>query len=382
MTADKLEILCIGNALVDVFVQGDEQLCVRLGISEAVQHVEIEKLHEILNALKVPTVQKKPLTHPEFTTVSGGGAANVAKIAGLLGAKAGFIGALGRGEAGDRSFQGDEFGRLFENDLSTAGVKLYLPLKSSPTGLCLFLRAGSETYIIAAPSAALKLSESDISEEELKKAGVVVIDGFMLDRPGMVDHILRLTDRYGTTAAIDLSSAAIAREKVLEILDYARQYSLILFMNDTEAEAFCEGLKARGIGIQDLGLAMDEDGQGQSLLSAERRKPGSSFRRICTFFQALTSGKRFPIIVVKLGERGAFIFSDGTIMRAETTAKIPGETTGAGDAFCAAFLTAWVRNKPLSECAALGNKAARIVLNAAGTQVDGKALQSTARQLK
>jgi len=382
MTSNELEILCIGNALVDVFVQGDEQLCTRLGISEPVQHIKIEKLHEILNTLKVPTAQEKPLTLPEFTMASGGGAANVAKIAGFLGAKAGFIGALGRGEAKGPSFQGDEFGQLFERDLNAAGVKLQLPLKSSPTGLCLFLRAGTETRIIASPSAALELSEGDINEEELKKAGVVVIDGFMLDRPGMVDHILRLTDRYGTTAVIDLSSAAIARERVLEVLNYARIHSLILFMNDKEAEAFCEGLKARGVGIQDLGLAMDEDSQGASLLSAERRKPGSSFRRICTLFQALTSGKRFPIIVVKLGERGAFIFSGGTIMRAETTAKIPGETTGAGDAFCAAFLTAWVRNKTISECATLGNKAARIVLDVAGTQVDGKALQSIVQLLK
>lgn len=371
MTSNELEILCIGNALVDVFAQGDEHVDIRYGITQPVQHVEIDKLREILSVL------------PKFTVVSGGGAANVAKIAGLLGTKTGFTGALGRGKTEGRSSQADEFGRLFEENLSAAGVKLRLPLKPSPTGICLILQTEEgETRIAASPSAALELSEDDINEDDLRNAKAVVIDGFMLDRPGLVRHILDLADQYGTTAAIDLSSPIIAEERVVEILDYARQHSLILFMNDTEAESFYKGLKNHGMEVRDMGLVIDEDEQGSSSFSVERRKPGSPFRRICSFFKILTDGNIFPIIVIKQGPRGAIVFAGGNIHRAETLAVIPLETTGAGDAFSAAFLTAWVRNKSLSECAAVANKAARIILDVAGTKVDRKPLQSIARQLR
>ena len=52
-------------------------------------------------------------------------------------------------------------------------------------------------------------------------------------------------------------------------------------------------------------------------------------------------------------------------------AVIPMDNTGAGDAFCAGFLTGWVRRKTISECAALGNKAAGIILNVIGTKIVG-----------
>jgi len=342
------ELLCIGNALVDVFARGERHLCERCGIIQPVQHLEIEKIKEILSET------------PEYTAVSGGGAANVAKIAALLGAKVSFTGALGKernesakGQArAQAEVQIDHFGRLFEKDLNAAGVTLHLPLKSSPTGICLFFKTDDETRIAASPSAALEFSENDIPEEDFKKAKVVVIDGFMLNRPGLVRRILRLADQYGTVAAIDLGSAAIARDRAAEIADYARQKA-ILFMNEAEAEAFY-----KGIGNEVSGIVNEES----LLLSA------------CAYFKSITEGKPFPIIVVKLGKRGAMVFAGGTLYRAETT--------GAGDAFSAAFLTAWVRNRPLSECASLGNSTARVVLDVAGTQVEREQLKDIAALLR
>ncbi|MCL2320026.1 MAG: PfkB family carbohydrate kinase, partial [Treponema sp.] len=243
MAVNEVELLCIGNAVVDIFVRSDEQEAIRLGITRHVQHIEIEKLREILRTLKIPETLNGPMTSSGCTIVSGGGAANVAKIAGLLGAKAGFIGAYGK-ETNEwaGAFQPDQFGRIFEKSLGAAGVKTWLTLKSSPTGLCLFLKVRDDTRIVASPSAALELSESNIRDEYLEKARVVVIDGFILDRPGLVRHILRRVNQYGAVAALDLSSPAIAKERSTEISGIARQYPLILFMNEDEAEAFYEGL--------------------------------------------------------------------------------------------------------------------------------------------
>jgi sugar/nucleoside kinase (ribokinase family) len=201
-----------------------------------------------------------------------------------------------------------------------------------------------KTRIAASPSAAIELSENDISGEELQKAEVLLIDGFMLDKSALASHVLHMAGKNETAAAIDLSSPGIAREYAAEIADYAKNYPLILFMNEAEAEAFCEG----------LGLASP----------------------------AALSKEIFPIIVVKLGQGGAICFSEGKIIRAETQAITPVDDTGAGDAFCAGFLAAWIKNKTLSECAAFGNMTARTVLGAEGSQTDEKALQALAALLK
>jgi sugar/nucleoside kinase (ribokinase family) len=212
------------------------------------------------------------------------------------------------------------------------------------------LRAGSgensgETRIAACPSAACELSESDVSEKELRKARVVLIDGFMLDKSALVSHILSIAGENGTAAAIDLSSPGIAREYAAEIAGYAKRFPLILFMNEAEAEAFCGGLKS------DLPEAL------------------------------LKTNTGFPVIVVKLGKNGALAFSEGKIFRAETEAVTPVDATGAGDAFCAGFLAAWVRNQAVGECASFGNLAAKTVLGSEGCQADKKALKAMKKLL-
>jgi sugar/nucleoside kinase (ribokinase family) len=317
--SNSIHILCVGNALVDIFAQADGQFFTRHGLTEPVQHIEIEKLKEMLSELH------------DYRAVSGGGAANVAKIASLLGAKVSFTGAIGN----------DKYGWLFKKSLAATGVKLRLSKKPSPTGICLILRDEDGGYRIAAsPSAALKLSESDINWEELRKAKVILVDGFMLDKSALALNIMQLAGRNGITAAIDLSSPGIAREYAAEIAGFAKQYPLILFMNEAEAEAFREGLAS----------------------SAKE-----------TLFE---NSAYFPIIVVKLGQDGAICYSEGRIIKADTQAVTPVDATGAGDAFCAGFLVAWAKNKTPGECAVFGNMAAKTVLGAEGANADKKALKA------
>ena len=346
MTAKEFDLLCIGNALVDVFADGDEHSFARYGLHYPAMHIEMEKLKTILSDLGGGTV-----------ITSGGGAANAAKIAGFLGARVCFIGAVGR-EQTNETAEPDEFGKLFIKDLSAAGVKLKLSLKPSPTGICLYLKAGAVTRIAASPSAALLLTEGDINENEIQKARLVLIDGFMLGRPGLVQQLLALAAKSGAAAALDLSSKAIASEHAMECLEYAENQNLILFMNEAEAASFHKAVTS---------------GKTETFREGKENKKFPP-RETYKFFQSLTEGKKFPIIVVELGARGAICFAEGAVHQADTRALIPKDSAGAGGAFCAAFLAAWLRNKTISECAALGNKAAGIILNATGTQVKGKLL--------
>jgi sugar/nucleoside kinase (ribokinase family) len=298
---------------------------------------------------------------PEFTACSGGGAANAAKIAGLLGIGAGFIGVAGAGKGGP-----DHFGGLFREDLLKAGVLPLLRLADKPTGIFLLIEmAGGTQRVAAAPSAALELRAEDVGAEELRNARVAVVDGYILERRDLVRHILDLADRFGTVTALDLGSPELAESRAPDVAAYIREYQIILFMNEDEAKAFYRALK---------GVPPGEDKK------EEAPEEGLS-RSMTGFFKGLTAEGFFPIIAVKLGKRGSLVFAGGGIYRAGTLPALPLEGTGAGDAYCGAFLAAWLRDKPLGFCADFGNRVAREVLNVPGTKVDRERLRQFAKML-
>jgi sugar/nucleoside kinase (ribokinase family) len=163
---------------------------------------------------------------------SGGGAANVAKIAALLGVRTAFAGAVGSETNADTGGPvPDPYARLFEGDLARAGAGLFLSRRRIPTGVFVTLRAPSgESRIIAAPAAALEFSPEDIPEEALMTARAVVLDGYMLPRDPLIRRVLSLADRCGTVVALDAGSPDLAAARAKEILRYCRDYPLILFM--------------------------------------------------------------------------------------------------------------------------------------------------------
>ncbi|MDR3247793.1 MAG: PfkB family carbohydrate kinase [Treponema sp.] len=349
-----MEILCVGNVIVDFFARGDAAFAHRHGIDEPAQHLEHDKLMAAINEL------------PEKVSCSGGGAANVAKIAALLGINAGFIGAAGAGTAGGL----DELGRFFAGEMAAAGVQATLLPRNAPTGCCLVLEIPAEkgnqvpVRIAAAPSASLELDKDDIEEDAIRRTGVVVIDGYLMSRQDLVRHILDLANRNGTAVALDLGSPLIARERAHEIATYSRVYPLILFMNENEAQAFYQTLANRE--------SFDKDDAGEDRELSEDMND---------FFKGLTVNELFPIVVIKRGKRGAIVFAGGNVYKENTFAVSPRDSTGAGDAFCAAFLAGWIRGKPLGECAVMGNKVAREVLAVPGTGVNRKRIAALGRQL-
>jgi len=115
----------------------------------------------------------------------------------------------------------------------------------------------------------------------------------------------------------------------------------------------------------------------------DKEKEALILRDICPMLKIITDGELFPIIVIKLGGRGAIVVAGGNVYREETfTVATPKNTVGAGDAFCAAFISAWIRDKSLSECAALGNKVAREILEVPGTHIKSGKLKSFAKILQ
>jgi sugar/nucleoside kinase (ribokinase family) len=354
---EQLDILCIGNAIIDVFAEVDKEMCAGLGLTEPVQHVEYEKIIETLSLL------------PDFTTSSGGGGANVAKIAALLGLSAGFAGAVGSlKQLADVQSEPDRFGMLFEAEQSAAGVHTFLARKNAPTGVCLVLQERDGGNCVAAcPSASFLFTPDDIPEEAVKAAKVIVIDGYILSLEGTVRRVLELANEYGTAVALDVGSSAIVAERAKQIAAYCRDYPVILFMNEAEAQAFYRALDK------------DDDEEDAPLEAFERKE--TLKKQVHAFLKKFTAHELFPIVAEKLGPHGSVVFAGGMVYREEALALLPLETTGAGDAFCAAFLAAWIHGKSLAECANLGNKVASQVLDVPGTSIDRAKLASFAKFL-
>ncbi len=70
-------------------------------------------------------------------------------------------------------------------------------------------------------------------------------------------------------------------------------------------------------------------------------------------------------------EKGSVIVhgADKVVQKATPVEKLV-DTTGAGDAYCAGFLFAWVNDENLSECARLGTYCATRVIQQVGARIE------------
>jgi len=345
------ELLCFGNALVDVFAAVDPAWLDGLGITEPVQHIPMDLARRILGELV--------LLHDTVMS-SGGLAANVAKIAAMLDTKSAFAGCIGT------PTDGDNLAATFKNDLEAAGVVPLLSAGKEKTGLCFAFNCGGSTRIAASPGASLEFSEADVPADLIPRAEALVLDGYMLDRRPLVQHIMEVASCHGIPIALDAASVFQIKEKTEDILQYSRNYPLIVFMNADEAIVFYDNIRKSRPRIE----------------ATEREKETLILKEICPVLKCITEGEIFPIIVIKLGGKGAVVLAGGNIYREETFTIIPHNTVGAGDAFCAAFLSAWIRHKSIQECAAMGNRVAREILLVPGTSIEKNKLKSFAKQLR
>jgi len=345
----RVELLCVGNPLVDLFINLDYNLAAKYNITDPVQHIDRSKAEAIL--------REPSINFQNIIKSSGGGAANVAKIAAMLGMNTAFSGCVGQ----------DEYAEFFSKEITNAGVTPMLIKTNEKTGLCFVCNSGNSIRFAASPGAAMELSEEHITEEMIKNAEVIVLDGYILDRRSLVQYILIKASRSGIPVALDAASMFQVRSKAEEILTYSRNFPLFIFMNADETLAFYNTIRK----------CHDEETN-----LTEKEKETIILRDVCPMLKIITDGELFPIVVVKLGGHGAVVVAGGNVYREETFQIIPRDTVGAGDAFCAAFISAWLRGKSLSECAVLGNKVAREILEVPGTYIKSGKLTKFAKMLQ
>ena len=325
MPEPRLDVLCIGNAIVDVIADASDEFLHAEGLTKGTMRLidadEAERLYSHMG----PAHQ-----------VSGGSAGNTAAGVAALGGRAGFIGQVAP----------DQLGEFYRHNLTSTGVEFTTPAADvgAPTARSMILvtpdgHRTMNTFL----GAAQHLPASALDEEQIRGSAILYLEGYLWDpetpRQAMV-RAIEVAHEAGRKVAFTLSDMFCVdrhRDGFNQLLDDKRID--ILFANQAEIEALA------GIGHLESAVAAVKE--------------------------------RVETLVVTRSEDGALATRGGE------RADVPAEpidrlidTTGAGDLFAAGFLLGEARGLGLERSLQLGAIAAAEVIQHYGArpEVDLRAL--------
>lgn len=235
---------------------------------------------------KLPAPDEKILIE-EFARCPGGGAANFAVASSKLGLGSGFIGHVGC----------DDFGDEILEDLERRGVDTtHVTKVDAPTGIALVLSTlGSERFLIEYRGANSFLRPEDLEDEYLEGGKLIHASSVTPEMALVVGSKAR---ELGLKASLDIGAelTKVNRAKLFDILEYFD----ICFMNEeTFQNIFSEKATERNI--------------------------------LESFPEGLET------FVITLGAEGAIATDGEKAVSSSTYGVEVRDTTGAGDAFAAAF---------------------------------------------
>lgn len=312
----KYDLLGIGNALVDVLSDADDDFLIQKELPKGgMQLIDETEADALFAAMPSPH------------QASGGSCANSMAGFASLGGKGAFIGKL----------KDDDFGLAFQADMAKLGCAFAgLPAANGlPTGRCLiFVTPDAERTMCTHLGTAALLAPEDLDEAAIADSEIVYMEGYLFDQPVAQQAMLRaanLTHTAGGAVAVTLSDSFCIDRHRGAFIDLVEHHTDILFANEDEIV---------------------------SLYQAE------------TFEQALNriDGK-CGIVCVTRSEKGAVILAQGqrTEVAAEPVAKLL-DTTGAGDQFAAGFLYGLSQSLDLAQCGRIGAIAAAEVISHYGAR--------------
>ncbi|MFC7735401.1 adenosine kinase [Roseomonas sp. GCM10028921] len=315
-----LDILGIGNAIVDVVASATEATLVEWGMAKGgmalIDTARAEAIHGWIRAEMGEGVQ-----------TGGGSAANTCAAAAMLGAKVGYLGKVAD----------DAPGRVFAEDLKGLGIHFpTAPLKGGdPTARCLILvtpdgQRTMNTYL----GACVTFGEADVDEGAVASAAVTYLEGYLFDPPAAQAAFRRasgIAHSAGRSVAITLSDSFCVGRHRTAFLDFIAADADIVFANEDEA------------------LSLFEVGEVDAATQA-----------------FLATGK---LVALTRSEKGSRIITPaGEVIEVPAVPTTLIDSTGAGDAYAAGFLAAHARGLPLAECGRWGGVAASEVISHFGAR--------------
>lgn len=311
-----IDVVGIGNALVDVISHESDELVDELGLTKGTMRLidqeEAESLYERMGA---------------GTEISGGSGANTIVGVAALGGTAQYIGKV----------RDDQLGDVFAHDLRATGVGFDVAPTTSgaSSGRCLILvtpdaQRTMNTYL----GASVSFGPDDLDESTIASAKVLYLEGYLFDSPeaqAAFRTAAEIARSAGGKVAVTLSDPFCVERHRDAFLDLIDSNVDLLFANEAEACSLfrCESVSEAAAALAD-----------KSLVAAITRSEHGS-------------------LVVSGDER--------VEVRASAVERVV-DTTGAGDLFAAGFLFGFSRSYDLERCARIGSIAAAEVISHVGAR--------------
>ncbi|MBW2963523.1 adenosine kinase [Candidatus Woesearchaeota archaeon] len=310
----KFDVFGIGNALMDVLIQVDNSHLEELDLEKGVFHLfDSEKIEKILERLK----------DKEHKLIPAGGTTNTIMGIANLGGRCVLCGKIGR----------DRHGDAYEEIIVKENIKSNLSrcdIDATGRNINLITPDAERTFAVNL-GAAINKNKEDVFDQDIKNSKIFYFTGYEFESmKEVVLHALDVAKENGVKIAFDLADPKLVERNFEEIGLLLKSVDIV-FMNEAEAEAL-------------TGLIADE--------------------------AAAKIGEDVDIVVVKVCDKGSFVFSQGETFKIEPFLKKAVDTTGAGDLYAAGFLYGYVRGKPLDLCGKYGSYMASKIVEVIGAKLE------------
>lgn len=317
MTNAALDVIGVGNAIVDVLAKADDDFLKTHDIPKGGMILIDEAQASTIYGDMAPAVE-----------ISGGSAANSIACVASFGGCGGFVGKV----------SDDALGEIFRHDLRALGVEFETkPLADGPaTGRCLVnVTPDAQRSMTTFLGAAGHVSPDDIDEDQIARAAITFFEGYLFEQPVARDaflHACAVTQREGKRAALTLSDASCVERQFNVLQGFIPENIDILLANDREAHAL--------FGTEDLAGMVEQ------------------------------ARKLAPLTAITMSEKGSVLIPrDGDLVKIDpVTPQQLVDTTGAGDGYAAGLLYGLSREFDLARAGALGSLAASEVISHFGAR--------------
>ena len=311
-----LDVVGIGNALVDVLSRESEAFLMAQGLTKGAMQLVDEGRAAELYAAMGPAIE-----------VSGGSAANTIVGVASFGGRAHYVGKV----------RDDQLGEVFRHDLAAVGVGYSTaPATTGPsTGRCLIVvTPDAQRTLTTYLGASVHLGSADVDRSLIERAGILYLEGYLFDPPEAQRAFRTAADMAhaaGRKVALTLSDGFCVDRHRAAFRELVERHVDILFANEVE--------------IRSLYKTADFDSALQQV------------RRHCA------------VAALTRSELGSVVVSEDEIhvIDAHPVADVV-DTTGAGDLYAAGFMVGLSRGLDLATCGRLGSLAAAEVISHVGAR--------------
>ncbi len=326
----KYDVYAIGNALVDIVTEVEDDFFTKHGIEKGFMTlVDEERQHQLVEAIHLPDTNRQ----------CGGSAANTI---------------IGLSQFGGKGFYSckvakDEMGKFYLDDLATNNVGTNLRYESAAegiTGKCLVMTSpDAERTMNTFLGITANFSVEEVNEDAIKDAVWLYIEGYLVTSENGLEamkHARELAKKHGAKISLTFSDPSMVKYFKPQMADVVGDGVDLLFCNEEEATLFTDTSSVEAASEQLIKIA-----------------------------------KSF---VITLGADGALLF-DGTkfydIPSFPTKAI---DANGAGDMFAGAFLYGITNGYSFEQAGEFASLAASRVVSKSGPRLNLTQAQDLLRE--